>query len=71
VQLDGKDYLKWSGPVASLSVNPWMIAHHPDNIGLYAWESEVHFHRVTLKMLDGEVWVREPAKPDVPKPPDK
>ena len=53
IRLDGKDYMRWQGPVRSLSVRGSWAVSEKGTFGLGAHQSTVEFSRLRLRMLSG------------------
>jgi len=57
VQLDGEEFLSWTGPVASCTVGSGCSLPIPDVFGIRVGEVSVTFHKLELEMLDGRAYV--------------
>jgi hypothetical protein len=67
-RLDGKEYMRWRGPTAALSVRGSWAVSEKGALGLGAHESAVEFSRLRLRMLSGRaeivpVSIDPPLKP--------
>jgi len=68
IRLDGKEYMRWRGPIAALSVRGSWTVSDSGAPGLGAHESAVEFSRIRLRMLTARaelvpVSIDPPLKP--------
>jgi len=64
VHLDGKPYVRWSGEPEDLSLwSGWALPQR-GAFGVGAWESQVTFRHLRLKMLTGEARLLRPEDAD-------
>jgi hypothetical protein len=66
VSLDGKPYLpRWEGDPATLSENRLWLMRKPRRLGFGAYQCDVTFHSVRLRMVSGQASVAESAPPQL------
>jgi hypothetical protein len=70
VTLDGKPFTRWQGKPTSLSIYEDWTFPNQGALGLAAWNAEVDFRNVRLRMLSGEAKPLRPGgNPGVPEKP--
>ena len=54
VDMDGKPYLAWQGPMSDLSQQPSFALTEPISLGFTAYDTQMKLHVIKLKMLSGK-----------------